>query len=339
MLSLACVMGNGCGNKLSPAVDYSTSNTISVVLAKSPRECGLQLARWDKDGATSPTTLQGSSCHRLELAGRKEGYIYFVVDPAFKRENCSNVRVLVEYYDAVEGSFDIEYNSHDPRTGQFNAYTRSLKREYQTGTMAWQKVAFRLKNACFLNAQNGGGDFRLRVATSDFYVRQLTMVREDAVEKPVRSGTISSVSILLGHENDERGLHQVFDQGDGLTVAAVQRTRECRKLANTRNWGYIYFAIDPAFKTTNRMTAHVEVEYFDGDRGQFELQYDKTGDQNGAYTKCPNREILQGSHTWKTTSFVMRDAAFENSQNGDADFRVWSPLPELHLRQVTVRRE
>jgi len=337
---LAFALAAGCGKKPSVPPNYAASNEVRILLGKVNREFGLRQALWDKDGATTPQVIKGQPCQaHKHLPQHADGFIYFTVDPAFKQQNCSTVRIYVDYFDATQGSFDIQYNGHYGRTTKFEPYMSTPKKELQRHTLAWETAEFRLKNVSFENAQNGNADFRIRIWTPEFYVSRVRVVREDAVEKDPQSGTLSSVSILLGKTNQEQGLTQVGDAEDGRTLAAEQGGQECRKLANTRDWGFLYFAIDPAFKTANPMTAVAEVEYFDGDRGLMQVNYDQTGDMEGAYRLCPNRVLLQGSHTWKTATFVMRNAAFENSQNAGADFRIWAVQPCLHIRRVTVRRQ
>jgi hypothetical protein len=57
------------------------------------------------------------------------------------------------------------------------------------------------------------------------------------------------------------------------------------------------------------------------------------------YTRAGPAVALDGAKEWETATFHLRDAAFEGSQNGGADFRFEVLPPELYIRRVTITRE
>ena len=145
---------------------------------------------------------------------------------------------------------------------------------------------------------------------------------------------------MLGRTNRERGIRQV-EHEDGHTTPAVLGDEACRTTRPGRHEErYVYFQIDDSFKSAPAMDAVVDVDYFDGDRGTFTVQYDSHDPAavlNGAYKDCAERVSLQGSHAWKTARFVLDGARFEGSQNAGADFRIAVSGADLSIRRVCVR--
>jgi hypothetical protein len=47
---------------------------------------------------------------------------------------------------------------------------------------------------------------------------------------------------------------------------------------------------------------------------------------------------LEGSRTWKTASFMLKDARLLNSQNAGADLRLALNAPEFLVRKVTLSK-
>ncbi len=149
------------------------------------------------------------------------------------------------------------------------------------------------------------------------------------------------VSVVLQATNETRGLFQL-EHADGVTEAAEADGRPCRATVATQHGGrYVYFRIDDSFKWTDRMLVNVEVDYFDAADGSFSIDYDGS-DTNapfqGAYTSSALNVSLRRGQTWKTASFRLSGARFENSQNGGADFRISVRADPFYVGRVTVKR-
>jgi hypothetical protein len=96
---------------------------------------------------------------------------------------------------------------------------------------------------------------------------------------------------------------------------------------------YGYFLIEPTFKFGCRENAVMEIEYFSGGSGEFGFTFDG---QKGAYTHCDGGVPLENVGRWKVARWSMKDVRFENSQNGGADFRIWTL--GAFVRRVTLIR-
>ncbi len=329
-LALAVIGLCGCGRKV--ARDYSTAAYVWVQLRDRNQEFGLRQIESGSAGSTVPANIGGSPCRSLKPGTQKEGYLSFALDPAFKT-NAETVTVTVEYFDATQGSFNVQYDGPD------GPYTRCPGVTVQRRSLQWETAVFVLRRARFQNAQTNRADFRLRLRTPECFVRHVGVSRDVAAEALVSLGP-ASVRIELGDPPKEDYLRLV-PVADGRTTPALLDGQPCHRLATT-NSGYMYFAIAPEFKWDNRMNVKVEVEYFDASSGVLELQYDswkpRAGDDGGPYGKCPYRVTLSRSSTWKKALFILPDARFENRQNGDADFRLRVTQPELYVRRVSVHR-
>ena len=158
----------------------------------------------------------------------------------------------------------------------------------------------------------------------------------------------NSVSIVLGDEDDYRGLKHNDKERDGITTIVKVDTTPCRLLnlkESGRGEAFLYFSIEPAFKVTNATNVRVDVEYFDvllDERPtSFGIHYDAaaTGSSlSSRYRSAGKTVTLTGANRWMTATFFLRNAAFKNSQNGQSDFRIYARPPDLYVRRVTVTR-
>jgi len=166
---------------LAEKTNYSAVASVTIVFAEQTESHGLREV-FASDGGSLPAIVHGQRCHLVDLEDRSVRYLYFAIDPSFKwkgapETNLISVRVEVEYFDNMPGSFDLQYDGYDPRGLEHGGYTSARTVEQHTGVQKWRAARFELKNARFLNSQNGGADFRLRVYTNKLYIRQVTVFR------------------------------------------------------------------------------------------------------------------------------------------------------------------
>ena len=327
------LLAAGCDNKKSGrGKDYAEATTVGITLGKRNLEFGLRQVEW-ADSHPLPASVGGRNCRTTKRTPQtKETFFYFIIDPTFKTNASMNISVEVEYFDATQGRFAIDYH------GAGGPYTASSSK-IQSRTLAWETAVFVLREARLDNMQNANADFRLRISTPEFFLHKVTICRDLPSESAESFGD-GFASISLGATNTERGLRQVT-HADGRTMPTEVEGRPCRQL-DDRPWSHIYFAMDPAFKTSPHMNVKVVVEYFDEAHGNFDLQYDgweTRAPEQGAYTATPTRIALNGSLEWKTAEFLLNDARFENRQNAQADFRLRLSNPTLYISRVTVLRQ
>ena len=178
--SLAVVLIGGCSQKShSKRADFARSNTASVALGKPDREHGngLEHVYWEQDGLTTVTNLDGVFCRHLQLEGAEIGYVYFIIDPEFKRHHIQRVKIEVEYFDGHRGEMGLQFDaSHSRRVGS-SAYTESGQIVPLRGSQRWQTSQFYVQDATFRNSENSRSDFRFWVRPPDLYLRSVTVTR------------------------------------------------------------------------------------------------------------------------------------------------------------------
>lgn len=188
------------------------------------------------------------------------------------------------------------------------------------------------------------------VAESKEYGRQyieLTRKYADLFKqgwKPVwPKGTYSdakSVSIVLGTQNQERGLRWI-DNEDGHTAPATMAGSEGRAIQPGSSPGrFVYFAVDDSFKSVEPLALTLDVEYFDAAPGTLAVEFDGSDPKapfSGAYSRSLETTTLTGSKTWKNARFTLPGAQLLNSQNRGADLRLALTAPEFLARKLTLR--
>jgi hypothetical protein len=155
---------------------YTDARLLSIDLDITNREAGL-IQRELADGATTVTNYEGSPCRvfaQTQYAGR---YLYVKVEESFKWAPTMNVQVTVEFFDLGAGTLRLQYDGSDPQAPFQGAYTSSPETVALSGSRTWRKAVFTLKDARFLNLQNGGTDFRLESSRTGVGIRRIQMVR------------------------------------------------------------------------------------------------------------------------------------------------------------------
>jgi len=147
------------------------------------------------------------------------------------------------------------------------------------------------------------------------------------------------VWIELGEENDEHGLIQFDFPNDGKTEVVKEGNpkKECRlspgRLGPDKRSSYIYFQIDDTFLSGGTNEVWIITEYLDSDQEQpIECHYDGV---DAAYKEADVRE-LGGTNEWLFHTWHITDGKFENSQNGNSDFRIRSYSDPIWLNRVWV---
>ncbi len=178
-------------------IDFSKTNSVTLNMAdaeRSPWEGGLTHAFTEADGVTIETNVQGVACRALKpVEGEApKRYMYFAIDPSFKRQGAVNVRVDVDYFDGFEGHLGVmglEFDSSEFGDFPNASYRPQLPNVPLRGSKKWMKGTFRIRGAGFRNTQNAGSDFRLWASPPAMLVRRVTVTldppKEGAEKKPL----------------------------------------------------------------------------------------------------------------------------------------------------------
>jgi hypothetical protein len=339
--------------------DFSNSNTVSIVLGADEISLGLKHINRVGDGVSVVEDMNGVSARKATLKGNSEWvYFYFALDPTFKSQDVRRVKIEVDYFDPAPGAMGIHYDSLDAEGGPGSKYVDATRPVALSGSSHWQKAVFHTRNdGGFKNRQNSQADFRIWGTTPTLYVGRVTVTRDPLNENWNTDFSKSNrVSIALGQENATDGLRHLTEESDGQTVSTNLNGQPCCYLDRTREgrpYGSFYFQISPSFKRSGLKNARVEVEYLSRVATGFRLQYD--GMEGGArarylpvlaegvaamrYPTGADYGRISNGGTWETAAFHLTNTVFQNSQKGDADFRIEVVPPEIYIRRVTVIRE
>jgi hypothetical protein len=99
---LVLVLGAACNQKpLAKGKDFSRASSVSILLGEKDKDFGdgLQHAYWERDGLTTLAVVDGMPCRHLKVEEFDPGYLYFIIDPTFKKRSVKNVKIEVEYFD------------------------------------------------------------------------------------------------------------------------------------------------------------------------------------------------------------------------------------------------
>src|SRR5688500_15446379 len=87
LLVLSLVALTSCHQEQSGTRDFSKANYVISFLGDPQKENGngLQHAYFLEDGRTIVEVLENVPCRHLSLGGTNFGYMYFAIDPTFKK--------------------------------------------------------------------------------------------------------------------------------------------------------------------------------------------------------------------------------------------------------------
>ena len=347
--------------KVSQPVAATFSKSVSIALGEEESGHGLTLVQNVGDGRSAVEQIDGVAARALRLEGKRTTLnLYLQIDPAFKQQDASSVRIEVEYLDPNPGTMGIHYDARDTAATANAIYREADAPIRLTGSGAWRKATFRTKDdAAFSNRQNGQSDFRIWAKTPVLFLRNVTVTRQasPSANWTTQFAASNQVNTTLGAEKpDEDGLRHLAYNTDGRTAIENVDGGPCRhldRMAEGRMFGSCYFAINPSFKAGGLTNARVEIEYFARAERSFRVQFDgMDGDTHQRYLPV----LAEGATVmrfgtgadyatapeigrWAVATFHLTNAVFRNSQKGGADFRIEVLPPDIYLRRVTVTRE
>ena len=157
---------------------YQEAVSVTVALGETNHERGIKQVEHE-DGHTVSAFLDGKACRQMRRGPHEEQYIYFQIDDSFKWTRTMDATVVVDYFDGDQGSFTVQYDSHDLTATLNGAYKDCAERISLQGSHSWKTASFHLTGACFEGAQNAGADFRIAMSGANLAVRQVLVTRKD----------------------------------------------------------------------------------------------------------------------------------------------------------------
>lgn len=139
-----------------------------------------------------------------------------------------------------------------------------------------------------------------------------------------------NASVTFLNPISEKGIDFVVatnQSADSYTEQQIKGDQECRFIPGSK---YGFFKVDDALFDSSHSDIYVEITYFDEANGSFELQYNAISSQTKAVSIAKT-----DTNQWLTKTVMLADAAFNNLQNNQADFRITG---EVYIRSVALSR-
>lgn len=256
-----------------------------------------------------------------EYAARNKGTsMYFNIDDSFfyKLPAGQFVIVNVEYYDAPGVQIKLVYDAAGKHDGKEHPESITT-----TGSNKWKSKRFIIDDAYFGNGLGHGADLKLVAAADTMTINAVSVVPFEAY---FNYGAIND-SLYIRWAN--------HPSGDSYTQIVAKEGEEC--VATIRNDNYLYVDVNDSFMWGgNHPYLFVSVEYYDADTTLgFRLQYDAVGwniFKPTPYVYC------KGWNSFRTHTFEISDALFQNRMSGLADFRLHIPTQGMAINQILIAR-
>lgn len=284
----------------------------SITFSNPISENGISLvknANQDNEAFTEQQTKEGKDCRYIPA----NKYGYFKVDDELFYPNNNEVTFNITYFDDSNSNFELQYNSTG--TG-----TKSIVIS-KTNTDQLINKTVMVTDVAFNNLLKNQSDFRI---AGEVYIRSVN------ISRPMPS----NVSIVFADNIIEKGIEFVVGTDptrETYTEKATIGAHECRHIPATDKNKYGYFKVDDSLIKPSDNKLAFEITYFDIGTGAIKLHYNSSSEN---YEKT---EITKtDTKTWMSRSFTVNDAAFDNKQNNQADFRI---VGEAYIRRVAVRKE
>ncbi len=114
---------------------------------------------------------------------------------------------------------------------------------------------------------------------------------------------------------------------EAYSEQAVRGQMDCRYIPSGK---YGYFRVDDGLVLTTDARLIFHITYFDAGYGNFSLQYNALSSNYKGITITKTN-----SNIWISATIGVADAAFNNLQNNQSDFRISG---EAYIRQVTISK-
>ncbi len=152
--------------------EHAGADSIRITFAENTEEEGVNLVRGVPDGPVRIAEYEGRRC---VLSSTDEStYIYFsVVDPFFYDDK-RPVEVIIFYFDDGFANYILQYDSWDRSATLSGAY-KDAKVVHCRKTGQWRTETISLRDARFVNRQNGGSDFRIAVRNGPLAVSEVVV--------------------------------------------------------------------------------------------------------------------------------------------------------------------
>jgi len=285
----------------------------SIIFSNPIRQQGisfLEITNRDSLAFTEQVLKGGQDCRYIP----ENKSCYFQVDDQFFFSVDNEIAFNINYFDDSNGSFELQYNAA--------ASAEKSITVTKTNTDQWLTKTVMVADAAFNNLLKHQADFRI---TGEVYVRSIH------INKPLPS----DVSVVFDDQIVENGM-EFLVRTDPTKETYTEKVTIGGQFARFIPWNenrkYGYFRVDDALIKPSDKILTFEATYFDSGTKPFTIQYNASTGTNPNYKKADFTRT--NTNTWISKSFIVADAALDNQQNNQSDFRV---MGEAYIRRVALR--
>ncbi len=236
---------------------------------------------------------------------------YFKIDDQYFNSDDHDIAFHITYFDQGNGNFKLQYTT----TGSDEKSILIAK----TNTNQWLTKTVMLADADLNNQLFAQADFCL---TGEVYVREIS----------INKYLPSEVSVVFADQIIEKGMEFLVGTDptkETYTEKVTIGGHDCRFMSYVDKRKYGYFRVNDAIIKPTDKQLTFEITYYDLGTSVLRLQYNASSEN---YKKADITRT--NTKTWMTKSFIVSDAALENKQNNQSDFRI---MGEAYIRRVAVR--
>ncbi|MEV0607621.1 metallophosphoesterase [Polymorphospora rubra] len=302
----------GGGTDPNPAVPAKREVSFDVAAGTSD---GLTAVQYP-DGPWTQAEVDGRRAIQLQrnpMGGANQ--LYLQVDDAAMSGGPFGMEAEVTYRSPVAGSFNLQHEN--AAIGEaYSPATPVAIAGSQVGT--WQTATIPLPAAAFNNRQNGGSDLRLTApANLPLAISAIT----------IRSTAPAGVTARMVAGQEPDGLAPVEYSSGPFTWGVADGRQVLQTLPNPESTtsGNLYMAVDDRYLSGGPQRAWLVLTYLPQSAGRFQVQYENAAVGTTYYNATAVEVTADQVGTWQTTTVDLPDAAFNNRQNGAADFRLRLP--------------
>ena len=236
---------------------YSESTKVDLDFKHPKNSEAIQWVDWS-DGPSELIMNDGVACRSFKSGPDDVSYLYFRVHDSFRWAGTLDLKLRVTAEVDRDAMFDVQFDGSDAAAPFMGAYTLApvtRKTRVAADVLVFE---FDLKDARFLNSQNGGADFRLQKLKGGICIRSLELMKPLENDNNVSLGPGISVQSLQDSGlaltvHGEPGARYVVESSRNLfewsplSSLLIEDNRTVGDLIVPIRWPEQYFRVRPAY--------------------------------------------------------------------------------------------
>ena len=229
---------------IPPPIDgrFSNVSSISTDFTEIQGSEAIQWIDWS-DGPSELIVQDGALCRTYKSDPDFVSYLYFRVHDSFRWQGARDLKLCITAEVGPDTEFDVQFDGSDSSAPLTGGYTSSPPSRRNRISSTLSEYVFDLKDARFLNSQNGGADFRIRKLNGDLCIRALEIIKVPDIDSDVGMNIEISIENIVAHQLTIR-VH-----GQPSTRYVVESSRDL----------VVWSALSSVFIASNQRSGDVQV--------------------------------------------------------------------------------